>query len=549
MKAQTTYQEGIATLTAAGVGVILTRTAEPYAAAEALHLAAMGKSSPWCFRRWDIVHGWQEWGPGKAPSDNPVVEPVLDPYAALKGVIARAREGKEAMMVMLGVHPFLKPDAPHPGMVEQLRELVHELPSFKYTRVILIVPTGFTLPQELSRDVPIFDLNLPTKGDLRAEMDFVFSSATKKGADEFLSEDQIAQALAVASGFTTIEAVTAFSKAFMAASDAKRTRVEFAPFLAEIAVQKTEAIKASEVLELMQGVKISEVGGLDLLKEWITIAKESFSEAAREFGVDCPKGICAIGPPGTGKSLVAKAIATQLEQPLIKFDVSRVFGSLVGQSEERVRATLKTLEAMAPCVVLLDEIDKGLGGAHQSSGDSGVSRRVLGAILTHMQESTAPLFWIFTANRAGGLPPEMLRKGRLDEVWAVRPPNKPEREAIFKIHLKKRKQPIPADLEVAVDASSGFVSAELEAAVKEAVKESFYRHKGRKTVSGDDIARQLRGMKPLSEAFPEDFAAMEEWAKNNARAASSIDAGFELVTSEDGPQTPSPRRRRILPTR
>jgi len=169
------------------------------------------------------------------------------------------------------------------------------------------------------------------------------------------------------------------------------------------------------------------------------------------------------------------------------------------------------------CVVLIDEIDKGLGGAHKGGGDSGVSKRVLGAILTAMQESSAPIFWIASANRTDGLPPELLRKGRFDEVFAVMVPNRVEREAILRIHLAKRGQAIPDDLDLAISASKGYVGAEIEAGVKEAVKEAFV--KGIE-VSGSLVGEQLSCMKPLREAFPEDFAAMEEWALNNARAAS-----------------------------
>jgi SpoVK/Ycf46/Vps4 family AAA+-type ATPase len=223
----------------------------------------------------------------------------------------------------------------------------------------------------------------------------------------------------------------------------------------------------------------------------------------------------------TGKSLCAKAIAGVLGLPLIKFDVGRVFGSLVGQSEERVRSALKQLEACAPVTVLLDEVDKGLGGAHTSGGDSGVSKRVLGTILTHMQESGAPIYWVFSANRTDGLPPELLRKGRLDEVFCVTVPSSREREQIFDIHLRKRKQD-PSKikcLDKAVEFSEGYVGSEIEAAVAEAVNQAF--HTGAKAVTVHDIIQQLNVMKPISVAFKDDFDAMAKWAQNNARMSST----------------------------
>jgi SpoVK/Ycf46/Vps4 family AAA+-type ATPase len=290
-------------------------------------------------------------------------------------------------------------------------------------------------------------------------------------------------------------------------------------FIAIISANKTAVVQKSDVLELLPPANMDDVGGLEVLKEWITMRKRCFTQEARDFGVDVPKGAVFIGPPGTGKSLAAKAIAYELEQPLIKFDIGKVFNSLVGESEARVRSALKQLEAIAPCVVLLDEVDKGLGGSHNGGGDSGVSQRILGTILTFMQENRAPIFWIMTANRVNGLPPELLRKGRMDEVFSVLPPNALERVAVLKIHLRKRFQNPDeiTDLEVAVSASEGFVSAELEAAVKEAVTVAFHTDV---KVTGELIKEQLGLMKPISVAFKEDFDRMRQWAAENARPAS-----------------------------
>jgi SpoVK/Ycf46/Vps4 family AAA+-type ATPase len=263
---------------------------------------------------------------------------------------------------------------------------------------------------------------------------------------------------------------------------------------------------------------MDQVGGLDNLKEWVVKRRACFSTEAKEFGIEAPKGAGLFGPPGTGKSLSAKAIASSLGLPLIKFDVGRVFQSLVGQSEERVRASLKMLDSLAPCVVLLDEIDKAF--QTNSGGDSGVSQRVLGAILTHMQESSSPIFWVFSANRVDRLPPELLRRGRLDEIFAVTVPDEDERLEILKIHLNKRKQKaddIP-ELDAAVAASEGYVPAEIEQAVKDALIEAFTNGGA---ITGPLIAEQLANMKPLSEAFAEDFNAMQQWAENNARPASA----------------------------
>lgn len=292
---------------------------------------------------------------------------------------------------------------------------------------------------------------------------------------------------------------------------------------------------------------MDEVGGLEGYKEWIQRAVAATTQEARDFGVDRPKGIAAIGPPGTGKTLLGKATANVFGNYLVKFNMGAVFNKYVGESEARVRQALNMLEAMGNVTVLFDEIDKGLGGAHQGGGDSGVSSRVLGTILTFMQDTKAPIFPIFTANRTQGLPPELLRKGRLDEVFAVMPPNMVEREAVLRIHLLKRKQQVPDDLDVAVRASRGYVSAELEAACKEATTEAFYT--GTK-VTGELLARTLGNMKPLCEAFPDDFNAMSEWAINNARMASApledAEVGVTQRTNADDDVALRRRRKRAV---
>jgi SpoVK/Ycf46/Vps4 family AAA+-type ATPase len=448
---------------------------------------------------------------------------------------------------MHAIHPWLEKA---PAMVELLRQYVRVFPTMsKKMRMVVVVPEHVSLPDEIQHDIPTVDFDLPSIEEMSSLFHYIVESSVPEGqvVPEIYTKGERETIAAAAGGLTQMEAELAFSRAIIENKNSEDSvdEIPFEKFNGTVLDAKTEVVKQSEVLELMEPVDMSEVGGLDALKEWINNAAVAFTEEARNFGVDAPAGIAAVGPPGTGKTLIGKAIATTLGQPLVKFDVSKCFGSLVGQSESRVRSALKQLEAMGRVTVLFDEIDKSLGGSHQSGGDSGVSRRVLGAILTFMQETKAPIFPIYTANRTDSLPPELLRKGRLDEVFAVMPPNREEREAILRIHLKKRKQNVRKikDLDVAVRASRGYVSAELEAAVKEAVKVAFVR---KEDVSGKLIAEMLGEMRPLAEAFPEDFARMSEWAKNNARLAST--PSEEDEANEDAPslaEVPAPRRRRI----
>jgi AAA+ superfamily predicted ATPase len=541
------YKKEIRTLSESGCGVMFTRTREPYRAVEAIHELAFAEGLP--FGRWDVINGWVVNRPSDAVGAKPEQQKVFDPLSAMKWLMdvdgGWTEENQKApgYFVMHAIHPWMEK---FPAIIELLRQYVRILPTMsKRMRLILVVPEHVNLSDELSHDIPTVDFDLPSIEEMGDLFHYVVGSTVGEGevAPEMFTNGERETVSAAAGGLTQMEAELAFSRAIVENKLPEEAidTIPFAKFNRTVLDAKTEIIKQSEVLELMEPVDMSEVGGLDILKEWINVAALSFSEEARAFGVGAPAGIAAIGPPGTGKTLIGKAIATVLGQPLVKFDVSKCFGSLVGQSESRVRSALKQLEAMGRVTVLFDEIDKSLGGSHQGGGDSGVSQRVLGAILTFMQETKAPIFPIYTANRTDSLPPELLRKGRLDEVFAVMPPNREEREAILRIHLKKRKQSLRGvkDLSIAVTRSKGYVSAELEAGVKEAVKFAFVK---KVPVTGQLIADMLGQMRPLAEAFPEDFARMSEWAKANARLASSPS---EEVPVEAASTEASPRRRRI----
>ena len=551
MQTSDKYKKELRNLSESGCGVMFTRTREPYRAMEAIKEMAFVENIP--FGQWDAVNGWRVFRPADAPGAKPHNQKTTDPLAAMKWLMnvdgGWEPEGWQApgYFVMHAIHPWLEKA---PAMVELLRQYVRVFPTMsKRMRMVIVVPEHVSLPDELQHDIPTVDFDLPSIEEMGSLLSYIVESSVPEGqaVPELYTKGERETIAAAAGGLTQMEAELAFSRAIVEnkAPGDPVDEIPFAKFNGVVLAAKTEVVKQSEVLELMEPVDMSEVGGLDQLKEWINNAASAFTEEARDFGVDAPAGIAAVGPPGTGKTLIGKAIATTLGQPLVKFDVSKCFGSLVGQSESRVRSALKQLEAMGRVTVLFDEIDKSLGGSHQGGGDSGVSKRVLGAILTFMQETKAPIFPIYTANRTDSLPPELLRKGRLDEVFAVMPPNREEREAIFRIHLRKRKQNPRKikDLAVAVRASRGYVSAELEAAVKEAVKVAFVR---KVEVTGKLIAEMLGEMRPLAEAFPEDFARMSEWAKNNARLASS--PSEEDDAEQDAPalqEVSAPRRRRI----
>lgn len=530
------FREEFNVLSGAGIGVLLIHTREPHRTQDVLREVAFEKQRG--FRSWDIVHGWRFFPDD--PKAEIVRDKIGDVYAALRRIEDLDNDGKnswdEGFFLMHYPHWVLPK---HPAFIQCLKHYVRQFAETKQ-RLVMLVPEGFSPPVELQNDVTLMDFPLPSPSEIKESLLSVIEAGLdEEDKREVYTTDQMTTLVGNASGMTKLEAENSFARAIISNRETW-PETSFEDFNKILLECKTDVVKRSEVLELMDGASFNEVGGLDLFKDYVSKRCKAFSPEARSFGVDVPKGIMLIGPPGTGKSLGAKATAAALGVPLINFDISRVFGSLVGQSEERVRGALKQLEAMAPCVALIDEVDKGLGGAHQSGGDSGVSRRVLGTILTHMQESTSPIYWIFTANRHDSLDPALIRKGRLDEVFCVTVPNVLERLEIIKIHLRKRNHDPDkvVHLKKAVTGSKGYVSAEIESAIAEAINESF--HSG-EVLTGESIAAQLYNMKPISEAFKEDFDAMSQWAKNNARMTSTPDETTAILDAKIG----KPRRRKL----
>ena len=508
------FRDQLRILDAAAVGVVLCRTREPFRAIEAIRSYAYSKDKLE-FANWTPMYGWEHYS-RTDPTSAPKTDSLASPVDALKKI--GGMDGTDGFPN--GFYSFV---FPHFWLKDNVGQRVPMIYAIKeYTRMfseskrrlVLIAPVGYSLPTEISEDVVVLDFDAPSYAELAAIFEGFLGSLPKRPKLSKADKDRI---VAAGMGMSQQEFETAVSRAIVTYR-AQLPNVPIDDLVDEVMKVKTEVVKRSEVLEVMPTTSMANVGGLDNLKEWVAKRSICFSQEAKDFGIDAPKGCGLFGPPGTGKSLAAKAIGHTLGLPLIKFDVSRVFQSLVGQSEERVRSALSMLDAMAPCVVLLDEIDKAF--QRSSGGDSGVSQRVLGAILTHMQESEAPIFWVFSANRVDNLPPELLRKGRLDEIFAVSIPDVEERMAILTIHLNKRGHnaaDIP-NLRVAAEASEGYVPAEIEQAVKDGLIDGFTTKVG---VTGELIAAQLANIKPLSEAFAEDFNQMQQWAENNARPASN----------------------------
>jgi len=286
-----------------------------------------------------------------------------------------------------------------------------------------------------------------------------------------------------------------------------------------VAREKGNSLKKSGVLEIIENREtLDDIGGLDALKTWLLKRRDAFSARAREYGLPSPKGLLMVGIPGCGKSLTAKAAANALGRPLLKLDAGRLFGGLVGESEGNLRSAIAVAEAVAPCVLWIDEIEKGFSH-NGSASDGGTSARVFGSFLSWMQEKQKPVFIVATANDVTALPPEFLRKGRWDELFAIDLPNVRERKAIWAIQIRRHGRK-PADYETGVLAanSSGFTGAEVEAAFTAAMFEAFEKDR-EPTMS--DIMAALSETVPLSQLMSDQIQSMRKWAKGRARPATT----------------------------
>ena len=781
----------------AAVGVILVRTREPLRAVDVLRQFAFADNLE--FKRWSVLHGWTTYNSAD-PSAEPQTDNNADPVASLKMIQAIGGGTPWGDGIYAFMYPHLINMNKNPTMIQIIKEYVKLFAEDK-KRLVLITPLGYELPVELSDDVIILDFEPPSYAELREMYDHLIETIPENRRPRF-SDSKVDRVLAAGAGMVAHEFETAVSRSLVTyRSELPNVTIEQ---VTEVVLKvKTEMVKKSEVLELMEPEDMNNVGGLDGLKEWLTARAGCYTQEARDFGIRSPRGCLFAGPPGcvaagtmigyrrgkrnsyrllpidvlydkfhgqktsvppgwmpgidtfvqswdaqngkvfynrledvidkgeklcirittqdtgeviltpdhpvlttggkfvpagsllpgdkilvrgnmlpssnrkeksfrrprvvveglkyyrggwpklvedrdsgkiyeyrrqhharlvieahmnkmgigryidilkndpetaetlmtldrefdvhhmdedpmndslenlcvilheehtalhsrgqenfnvefvkgeivtqvddlgprrvfdlvmaspahnfvvnegiivhnTGKSLMAKAVAFTMQQPLIRFDVSRVFQSLVGSSEQRVREALKMVDAMSPCVLLVDEVDKAFQ-SNASNSDSGVGTRVLGAILTWLQESTAPVFVVMTANRVDTLPAELTRRGRLDEVFSVNMPNEDERLAILTIHLRKRGKDVAdvTNIGAAVERSSGYMGAELEAAVADALIDAFTKNV---PLNGELIAEQLGNMKPLSEAHAEQFAAMSTWAVNNARPANT----------------------------
>ena len=420
------------------------------------------------------------------------------------------QENKRVILLLEDFHPNLTEHQPH--IISRLRVISRKVSMKELTERILIMSQPVnSLPVELEKEVQILELPLPDRDDIKAIMRAI------RGQFELNDNDysETSRIVEAALGLSTSEAWSAFACAVV--NNKKLTEEEIPDIISE----KEQVIRKRGNLEYYQPEQdLKDVGGLNRLKDWLCRREKAFTEKAKEFGLETPRGILLLGLPGTGKSLAAKAVANSWKLPLLRLDMGRIFGGIIGQSEDNMRAALRVAEALAPCILWVDEIEKGMAGM-QSSGstDGGTTSRVIGTFLTWMQEKKAPVFVVATANNVAQLPPELLRKGRVDEIFFVDLPDKIDRKDIIRIHLTKRKKQLfsDEDMESLAEISAGFTGAELEEAIKEAMYRAFDNDTD---LSFDDIASALGDTMPLSVTMSEVIRDTRAWAKGRAVSAS-----------------------------
>jgi SpoVK/Ycf46/Vps4 family AAA+-type ATPase len=410
-----------------------------------------------------------------------------------------------------------------PIVIRRLRDVAQQFGSDR--RTLVITAPVITLPPELEGLVEYVDLPLPDVKRLRQLVDQIFIRLAKKHS--LKQKLDAAGATAVVEnlrGLTEDEAERALSQAIIA-------HYGLVPEVAvDVLDAKKNLLRRSGMVEFVEASDtMASVGGLDHLKHWLQQRRGAWDESARSFGLEAPRGVIILGVQGCGKSMCARAIAGEWQLPLLKFDTAAVYDKYIGETEKRVKKLFQITEELAPAVLWIDELEKVFAGSGPDSAsvDAGVSSRLLASFLTWMQDRKAPVFVAATCNNVNALPPELIRKGRFDELFFVDLPNQVERKAIFAIHLKRHKQdPAQFDLDKLAAAARNFSGAEIDAVVQTAMY-SAYATKNAVTTEG--MIEALHSTVPLSTTRAEEIQALRAWASQRAVPASSADTQKQAV--------------------
>jgi SpoVK/Ycf46/Vps4 family AAA+-type ATPase len=449
---------------------------------------------------WSITEGMRTICNGTGERD------IRDPLKALDHV--NRGEGR-AVYVLRDFHPFLK----EPSVVRKLRDLATSLRKTK--KSLMMLSPVQKVPPEIEKSVSsIVYWDLPDRMEIETIARRLVPQAPQATQDMVATDSTFMEKVVEAAlGLTEVEAENVFAKSMV------RTHTFD---MKTILDEKKQIIRKNGLLEYYEKTEaLANIGGMETLKEWLTKRRHAFGSRARDFGLPLPKGILLIGVPGTGKSLTAKAVGALWEMPLLRLDVGKLFAGLVGSSEENIRKVIRTAEAIAPAVLWIDEIEKGFSGTSSSGQtDGGTTSRVFGSFITWLQEKTTPVFVIATANDVSALPPELLRKGRFDEIFFCDLPSAEERRKIFDIHIRKKgRNPGEFDIDKMVSATPDFSGAEIEQSVIAALYDAFDAGTDLDT---EGMLASLKDLVPLAVTMREKIERMREWSRTRARPASAI---------------------------
>jgi MoxR-like ATPase len=459
---------------------------------------------------WSCTTGMGLAGASHSPKNRTAT--TRDPITALDQVIVQT---EPAIFIFKDFHPFL--NRGNFAVIRKLKEIALHLKHSAKT-VVLIAP-ALEIPQELEKEITVLSFPLPDRDELSILLDKLLADVgTVRRVRVELDTDGRERLLQAALGLTLGEAENVFSKIIV------RDQRLASGDVNEVFAEKRQIIRKSGLLDYYSAEEtFSDIGGLSVLKDWLQKRSVAFTERAREFGLPAPKGILMLGVQGCGKSLCAKAVSSLWQLPLLRFDIGRMFGSLVGSSEENVRRAIAVAESVAPAILWVDEIDKAFAGSRGSgSSDGGTSARVFGTFLTWLSEKTVPVFVVATANDISNLPAELMRKGRLDEIFFVDLPSEAEREDIFHIHLAHRhRDPGNFDMKELAANSNEFSGAEIKEAVISALYEAF---DAGSELSTGHVLHALRETVPLAKTMDEQISRLRAWADGRARNASVLRA-------------------------
>ncbi|BAZ03553.1 AAA family ATPase [Calothrix sp. NIES-3974] len=444
---------------------------------------------------WDFVDGFQG-------NPNDAGFGKRNPLQALE-FVEKLPATAPAVIILRDYHRFLEDVA----IARKLRNISRLLKS--QPKNLIILAPRIAIPDDLMEVLTVVEFALPTATEIQAEIEKIIqvtgSNLSSKTVDDLVRSCQ---------GLSMERIRRVLARAIATHGELQPDDVEL------VLAEKRQTIRQTQILDFIPATEqISDIGGLDNLKDWLLRRGNAFSDRARQYGLPYPRGLLLVGIQGTGKSLTAKAIAHTWHLPLLRLDVGRLFGGLVGESESRTRQMIQVAEALAPCVLWIDEIDKGFSGLG-SKGDAGTANRVFGALITWLAEKTSPVFVVATANDVQALPPEMLRKGRFDEIFFVGLPTQAERKAIFNVHLSRlRLHNIKNyDIDRLAYETPDFSGAEIEQTLIEAMHIGFSQNRDFTT---DDILEAASQIIPLARTASEQIQKLQEWAiSGRARLAS-----------------------------